>query len=382
MADIFDTFDKFGNRELYSASSPDINLGISKFSSFQTQVAVPDNINTAYSQIVDDDNLKPTDASRVTGGRQFDAVCSPYEQEGADFFGPDAIHKAINSGAKNIFVRNGKYQISDTTKTIQVYNSNVTITGESRENTILNNIGTTANFSILTLGDNVSTYSNFSITNLTLSGGSGSKILIYGRKYNNIKIENCIVKDNLNSLNSGALTFATCNNIVINNCYFKDTWTVFFLTSCSYMWLTNCFSDGADILGVFWSDNNYMTIANNIFTDANYGMFGQNNGNINFINNTFESVRNWTIYLDASERINIMGNNIYNCNLINLTDSSVCRISENLIVYDTTSPPSYLIAQSGSGNNFMITNNLLQGGSVAGYSATATNLVVANNLEI
>lgn len=123
--DLFNHFSKLGDRQLLGL----LNTGIS----FQTQREVPGNINTPYSQLIDDDQKLPTkDASRILGARNFDAICDAQGQ-GGDFNGVDAFEKAVGSGAKRIYLRSGTYVLSQDI----LLTSNHYIVGEDKYNVII-----------------------------------------------------------------------------------------------------------------------------------------------------------------------------------------------------------------------------------------------------
>ena len=57
--DLFSQFSKLGQRVIYDIGQPDVSLGQVNTGSTQMQLSVPENTNTPYSQIANDDGNLP-----------------------------------------------------------------------------------------------------------------------------------------------------------------------------------------------------------------------------------------------------------------------------------------------------------------------------------
>lgn len=361
MGDLFNSFDKFGNRIFYDIDKPDINSGKVVTTSNQTQLAVPLNLNTPYSQIIDDDGNLPSvgGADVVRGGRIYDAVCSPYANSGADYEGADAIHKAINAGKTRIFVRAGIYLI---TNKISI-SVGVSITGEDMENTVIKAVTGFSDSYIFEINDTSGL--TVSLSNLNIDGNSVASI--YG-VYN--AQPDCIIfidKCRIRQCNTGI--YSSSNNIQISSCEIDGN-------------ADGIFSDAGDmkVFGCIFTDNTGTAIE---FSGVSVGYI---------CINTFNEVGD-AIYLNGTTNV-VVANNY-----IELQDDSNLKsgiylagfAAKNIIngnrilgsgfkygIYiDSTNDNYNTVVSNIVANN---TTNAIGGATTANIQDNSATSIVANNI--
>jgi len=430
MGNLFEEFGKHGER--IGFATPGIDVGVSNGLSYQTQNAIPSNINTPYSQIIDDDELKPSNASRVTGGRLYDAVCSPYENSGADFIGNDSIQKAINAGKKRIFIRNGIYLISST---INILSSDISLTGEDKYGTILKIINNNGLFRIFKLGASGNKVTNINITNICFDGNSStivgtgnmaitlfycSDINIFNNYFLNIDrygidsyatnteiCHNINIYDNVFNDVDGSIAISgygatvdetkyTYSNIIARNFFYSSSATISAISGSS---VKNCiFSNNIVVGGLYGLYFNYSRrniISNNIIRNTYTAGAIFLNGNLNLItNNIIKNINKYGLQLSGSSRNSVNGNIFYNnSQLTNNTyfdiylneddgnNSTYNVLSSNQFYADGVNKVKYHISEIDILQDYnLISNNIMSGFSTSALNLFGANDVVGDNI--
>lgn len=298
-----------------------------------------------------------------------------------------SIQDALDAGKKNIYVKKGTYIISST---ITILSSDVTIIGESRENTVLK-LADNTEADIMRIGDGATAISGVVIKNLKFDGNkanqapTGAPAALFLNGGSGYLIKDCLIEGNIiKDVKKVGLSFNYVQSVIVSDNYITGiSADALLLKYSEYNLFTsnNISGNGNTAINIYHGYTKNNLFVGNQINNNYYGINGGGDYN-SFIGN-FVNENAWGFYLTYGSYLVISGNQ-FNSNTqsgLQISRGDNCIISNNESINNTKNG-IYLSQGSGYPGYHIITGNRCKGNGEYGIkisSSYAEKFIITNN---